>query len=68
MNGLEQDYSNGGVLGAAVGEWVSNKFGTVWSVTWRIAVWLLSWLIAGILIRFGFMIADHITLWYMFLR
>ncbi len=34
----------------------------------RIAVWLLGWVIAGVLIRFGFMIADYIVLWYTFLR
>ncbi len=68
VDDLGQGYSNGGVLGAAVGEWVSKKFGTAWSITWRIAVWLLSWLIAGILIRFGFMIADYVTLWYTLLR
>lgn len=57
MNNMGQGYDGSGEWGTAVADWFIDK---VWPYVWRLGLWAIGWLVAGILIKFGFAIADYI--------
>ena len=54
MNDLNNEW------GSEIGRWliedVWKKY--IWPIGWRITVWTVGWILAGILIKLGFMIFD----------
>jgi len=53
MNG-----GNGGEWGTHIGEWLCE---TVWPYAWRMIVWAVAWVMAGVLIRAGFDIYGYLA-------
>jgi hypothetical protein len=51
--------------GSEIGRWlIEDILRPVWAIVWRLGVWAIGWLVAGILIKFGFTIADYIMMWW----